>query len=396
MTLANGREYLAIPGPSVMPDRVLQAMHRAAPNIYEGALADMVDAMVPDLKAVARTRHHVAIYICNGHGAWEAALTNVLSRGDKVLALCTGRFTHGWADVADKLGADVARLDFGTQGTVDAEAFAEALAADKAHQIKAVLVAHVDTATSIRNDIKALRDILDKAGHPALLCVDCIASLACDPFEMDAWGADLMVAASQKGLMTPPGLGFVFFNDRADTAHATAGMVSLYWDWTPRSRPDFFYQYFGGTAPTHHLFGLREALNMIGEEGLENVWERHRRLSGAVWAAVAAWGQGGPLRFNVEDPALRSQAVTALSIGRENGTRLRRWLIENTGVTLGIGLGMYARDDPEGNGYFRIGHMGHLNTHMVLGALGSIEAGMIALEIDHGRGALEAAARACA
>ncbi|MFY0634917.1 MAG: aminotransferase class V-fold PLP-dependent enzyme [Vannielia sp.] len=396
MTLANGREYLAIPGPSVMPDRVLQAMHRAAPNIYEGALADMVDAMVPDLKAVARTRHHVAIYICNGHGAWEAALTNVLSRGDKVLALCTGRFTHGWADVAEKLGADVARLDFGTQGTVDAEAFAEALAADNAHQIKAVLVAHVDTATSIRNDIKALRDILDKAGHPALLCVDCIASLACDPFEMDAWGADLMVAASQKGLMTPPGLGFVFFNDRADAAHATAGMVSLYWDWTPRSRPDFFYQYFGGTAPTHHLFGLREALNMIGEEGLENVWERHRRLSGAVWAAVAAWGQGGPLRFNVEDPALRSQAVTALSIGRENGTRLRKWLIENTGVTLGIGLGMYARDDPEGNGYFRIGHMGHLNTHMVLGALGSIEAGMIALEIDHGRGALEAAARACA
>ncbi len=396
MTLANGREYLAIPGPSVMPDRVLQAMHRGAPNIYEGALADMVDAMIPDLKAVARTQHHAAIYICNGHGAWEAALTNVLSRGDKVLALCTGRFTHGWADVAEKLGAEVERLDFGNQGTVDQPAFAEALAADKDHKIKAVLVAHVDTATSVRNDIKALRDLLDKAGHPALLCVDCIASLACDTFEMDAWGADLMVAASQKGLMTPPGLGFVFFNDRADEAHKSADMVTLYWDWTPRANPQFFYQYFGGTAPTHHLFGLREALTMIHEEGLENVWERHRRLAGAVWSAVEAWGQGGPLRFNVEDPALRTHAVTALSIGRENGKRLRKWLEANTGVTLGIGLGMYRRDDPEGDGFFRIGHMGHLNTHMVLGALGAIEAGMTALEIEHGRGALEAAARACA
>ncbi|SIO04394.1 pyridoxal-phosphate-dependent aminotransferase family protein [Vannielia litorea] len=396
MTLAHGREYLAIPGPSVMPDRVLQAMHRAAPNIYEGALADMVDAMIPDLKAVARTKHHAAIYICNGHGAWEAALTNVLSRGDRVLALCTGRFTHGWADVAVKLGAEVERLDFGNQGTVDHATFAEALAADKAHAIKAVLVAHVDTATSVRNDIKALRDILDKAGHPALLCVDCIASLACDTFEMDAWGVDVMISASQKGLMTPPGLGFVWFNDRADAAHARADMATLYWDWTPRSRPEFFYQYFGGTAPTHHLYGLREALTMIGEEGLENVWERHRRLAGAVWAAVAAWGQGGPLRFNVEDPALRTHAVTALSIGRENGKRLRNWLTENTGVTLGIGLGMYRRDDPEGDGFFRIGHMGHLNSHMVLGVLGSMEAGMTALGIDHGRGALEAAARACA
>lgn len=396
MTLANGREYLAIPGPSVMPDRVLQAMHRAAPNIYEGALPQMVDAMIPDLKAVARTRHHAAIYICNGHGAWEAALTNVLSRGDRVLALCTGRFTHGWADVADKLGAEVTRLDFGDHGTVDLAAFAEALAADKGHAIRAVLVAHVDTATSVRNDIAALRRALDEAGHPALLCVDCIASLACDRFEMDAWGVDLMVAASQKGLMTPPGLGFVFFNERADAAHARADMATLYWDWTPRAKPDWFYQYFGGTAPTHHLYALREALHMIHEEGMEAIWERHRRLAGAIWAAVSAWGQGGPLRFNVDAPDLRSHAVTALSIGRDNGTRLRRWMIENTGVTLGIGLGMYRRDDPAGDGFFRIGHMGHVNSHMVLGALGAIETGMIALEIDHGRGALEAAARACA
>ena len=393
MTLANGREYLAIPGPSVMPDRVLQAMHRAAPNIYEGALPQMVDAMIPDLKAVARTRHHAAIYICNGHGAWEAALTNVLSRGDRVLALCTGRFTHGWADVADKLGAEVTRLDFGDHGTVDLAAFAEALAADKGHAIRAVLVAHVDTATSVRNDIAALRRVLDEAGHPALLCVDCIASLACDRFEMDAWGVDLMVAASQKGLMTPPGLGFVFFNERADAAHARADMATLYWDWTPRAKPDWFYQYFGGTAPTHHLYGLRVALDMMKDEGMEAIWQRHATLARAIWAAVEHWGQAGPLRLNIADPAHRSHAVTTLGIGTPQGQRLRDWCEGNAGVTLGIGLGMAPPDSQERHGFFRIGHMGHVNSHMILGVLGAIEAGLAALDIPHHAGGIQAATR---
>ena len=396
MSLANGREYLAIPGPSVMPDRVLQAMHRAAPNIYEGAMVEMVAALAPDLKRVARTRHNLAMYVCNGHGVWEAAHTNFLSRGDHVLALCTGRFIHGWADSAERMGVKAERLDFGLHGAVDLEAFEKTIAGDKAHRFRAVLAAHVDTATTVRNDIKALRDVLDAHDHPALLVVDCIASLACDRFEMDEWGVDVMITASQKGLMTPPGLGFVFFSDRAAEAQKRADLVTNYWDWTPRASAEWLYQHFGGTAPTHHLFGLREAVTMLLDEGLEHVWERHSRLSAAVWAAVEAWGQGGPLRFNVEDPKFRSHAVTSLRIGKPLGTSLRMWLIENAGVTLGIGLGMNSEDDPGADGYFRIAHMGHVNSHMVLGALGTIEAGMVALNIDHGRGALEAAARACA
>jgi len=396
MSLANGRHYLAIPGPSVMPDRVLNAMHRAAPNIYAGAMPDMMPALIADLKAVARTRHDVAIYIANGHGAWEAALVNTHSRGDKVLVLATGRFCIGWSEMAQRMGIECDLLDFGKASDVDMARFAEALSADKAHEYKSVLVVQVDTSISVRNDIAAIRGVLDATGHPALLMVDCIASLACERFEMDDWGVDLMVAASQKGLMTPPGLGFVFFNDKADAARGRAGLVTPYWDWRSRNRPEEFYQYFTGTAPTHHLYGLREALDMIAEEGLENVWDRHAKLAAAVWAACQAWGSNGPLRLNIADPAKRSCAVTTVSIGAPQGTQLRTWLTEKAGVTLGIGLGMAESKDPAWHGFFRIGHMGHINSHMVLGVLGSIEAGLIALYIPHGSGALTAAARICA
>jgi alanine-glyoxylate transaminase/serine-glyoxylate transaminase/serine-pyruvate transaminase len=393
MTLSHGRPYLAIPGPSVIPDRVLAAMHRPSPNIYAGPLVDMVAGMIPDLRAVARTAHHVAIYIANGHGTWEAALANVLSRGEKVLVLASGRFGHGWAEMARRLGAEVEILDFGKRAPFDPASLEAALRADKGRSIRAVMTTHVDTASSVRNDIAALRACIDATGHDALLMVDCIASLGCDRFEMDAWGVDVMVAASQKGLMTPPGLGFVFFNGKADQARERADCVTAYWDWVPRARPQAFYQYFGGTAPTHHLYGLRAALDMIGEEGIAPVWARHERLAQAIWATVETWGIGGPLALNVADPAHRSHAVTSLRIGAPHGTRLRSWVEEKAGVTLGIGLGMAEPDDPAWHGFFRIGHMGHVNAHMVLGVLGAIEAGLEALEIPHGKGALEAAAR---
>ena len=396
MSLANGRPYLAIPGPSVMPDRVLNAMHRAAPNIYAGALPDMVATLVPDLKAVARTEHDVAIYITNGHGAWEAAVANTHSRGDRVLVLATGRFAIGWSEMAARLGIDCEILDYGKSSDVDVTRLAQALEGDKAHEFKSVLVVHVDTSTSVKNDIAAIRATMDAARHPALLMVDCIASLACDRFEMDAWGVDLTVAACQKGLMTPPGLGFVYFNDKADAARERADCVTHYWDWRKRANPAEFYQYFDGTAPTHHLFGLREALDMIAEEGLENIWTRHAKLSAAVWAACQAWGSDGPLKLNISDPAKRSCAVTSVRIGAPKGTELREWLADKAGVTLGIGLGMADADDPAWHGFFRIAHMGHVNAHMVLGVLGSIEAGMIALDIPHGSGALTAAAKVCA
>jgi len=396
MSLANGRSYLAIPGPSVVPDAVLRAMHRASPNIYEGEMIELTHGLIPDLRRVARTRHHVAVYIGNGHAAWEAALANVLSPGDAVLVPATGHFAHGWAGMAENLGIVPQILDFGKRSPVDPDAVEAALRADTSHNIKAVLATHVDTSTSIRNDIAALRAVLDATGHPALLMVDCIASLACDRFEMDAWGVDIMVAASQKGLMGPPGLGFVFFNDKAAATRAAMPRVSSYWDWTTRANPEAYYQYFAGTAPTQNLYGLRAALDMILDEGLEAVWQRHSVLTHAIWAACEVWGQGGALKLNVTDPACRSHAVTSLSLPAPMATRLRDWLSAQTGVTLGIGLGMVDSDDPAWHGYFRIGHMGHVNAHMVLGMLGAIQAGLSALDIPHGTGGLDAATRVIA
>ncbi len=393
MRPTSGRPYLAIPGPSVVPDEVLRAMHRPAPNIYEGPLIEMTAGLTPDLLSVARTSGDVAIYISNGHGAWEAALANVVAPGEKVLVPATGRFGHGWAEIARGLGLEVEILDFGKQAPADPDRLENALRADTAGEIKAVLATHVDTSTSIRNDLAALRQAMDAAGHPALLMADCIASLACDRFEMDAWGVDVTVAASQKGLMLPPGLGFVYFNGRAVAAREAMARVSRYWDWVPRADPALFYQYFGGTAPTHHLFGLRAALDMIAAEGLEAVWARHARLARAIWAACDIWAEGGPLALNVADPAFRSHAVTALRIGAPHGTDLRNWVQDKAGVTLGIGLGMAEPGDPAWHGFFRMGHMGHVNAHMVQGMLGAVAAGMAALEIPHGTGGLEAAAR---
>ncbi|MCP3972157.1 MAG: aminotransferase class V-fold PLP-dependent enzyme [Rhodobacteraceae bacterium] len=395
MTLAHGRHYLAIPGPSVVPDRVLQAMHRPAPNIYEGELIELTRSLVVDLKKVARTTADVAMYIANGHGAWEAALANTHSRGDRVLVLATGRFAIGWAEMATRLGIDCEIIDFGNRSNIDIARVEEVLAEDKAHAFKSVMAVHVDTSSSVRNDVAALRAALDRAGHPALLMIDCIASLACDRFEMDAWGADLMVAGCQKGLMTPPGLAFVYFNGRADAARDRADCVTAYWDWRPRANPRDYYQYFGGTAPTHHLYGQRAALDMIAAEGMEQIWARHERLARAIWAAFETWGQDGPMQLNIADPGLRSCAVTSVRIGAPHGTELRDWLTRTAGVTLGIGLGMADKEDPAWHGFFRVGHMGHVNAHMVLGVLGTIESGLVALGIPHGRGALDAAAGIC-
>ncbi|MDG1530506.1 MAG: aminotransferase class V-fold PLP-dependent enzyme [Paracoccaceae bacterium] len=389
MSLAQGRHYLAIPGPSVVPDRVLNAMHQPAPNIYEGALIDMVAGLIPDLKAVARTKHSAAIYIANGHGTWEAAISNTLAAGDKVLVVASSHFALGWAGLAEKLGIKVDVIDFGKQPNFDLDCIETALRADLNHEIKAVLTTHVDTSTSYKTDIAALRGVIDAADHPALFMVDCIASLGCDRFEMDVWGVDLMITACQKGLMTPPGMGFVFFNEKAAKARKTLDRVSPYWDWSDRIEPEIFSNYFFGTAPTHHLLGLREALNMINEEGLEQVWDRHKRLSVAVHAAVDAWGQGdGAMRLNIADPAERSSAVTSVRIGAPDGTRLRKWVTDNAGITLGIGLGMAASNDPAWHGFFRIGHMGHVNAQMVLGVLGSIDTALKALDIPHGPNAM--------
>ncbi|WP_425100074.1 pyridoxal-phosphate-dependent aminotransferase family protein [Tropicibacter sp. S64] len=392
MRLSNGRPYLAIPGPSVMPDAVLQAMHRPAPNIYEGALPEMVHGMVPDLKYVAQTSGDVAIYITNGHGMWEAVLANTVAPGQKVLVPASGRFGYGWADCAQAMGIEVQLIDHDRHSAIDPERVRAALEADKAHEIKAVLAVHVDTSTSVRSDVAALRAVLDDLGHPALLMADCIASLACDEFRMDDWGVDVMITASQKGLMTPPGLGFAFFNARAAEQRRGMTQVSRYWDWTNRANPAQFYQFFNGTAPTHHLYGLRAALDMIRDEGIEAVWARHAALAGAIWTAVEHWGEQGPLTLNIRDRALRSHAVTSMRLGAPHGERLRQWCAEEMGVTLGLGIGMSDPGDPNGTGFFRFGHMGHVNGHMILGLLGVVETGLAALDVVHQPGGVSAAA----
>ncbi|MGC3936395.1 pyridoxal-phosphate-dependent aminotransferase family protein [Roseobacter sp. EG26] len=392
----SGTGYLAIPGPSVMPEAVLNAMHRPAPNIYAGELPQMMPGIVADLKRVARTDGQVAIYIANGHGVWEAALANVIAPGERVLVPSTGHFGKGWAGIAEGLGAEAEVIDFGKSAPMDMSRIAEALSADTANKIKAVLGVHVDTSSSVRNDIAALRATMDAVGHPALLMADCIASLGCDAFEMDAWGVDVMVSACQKGLMVPPGMGFVFFNDKAAEVRAAMPRVSEYWNWTPRANPQEFYQYWDGTAPTHHVYGLRAALDMIHAEGMEAVWARHAVLAQAIWAACDAWAAQGTLRMNIDDPAQRSHAVTALHLEAPQATALRDWTAQNLGLTLGIGLGMTAPDDPEWHGFFRLGHMGHVNGHMIMGLLGGMEAGFKALKIAHGPGALAAAAQVIA
>ncbi len=393
MTLANGRPYLAIPGPSVMPDRVLAAMQRPSPNIYEGELHSMVAGLWPDLRAIAGTQHHLATYIGNGHAAWEAANMNLFSRGDKAVVLSTGNFGMGWANAARAIGVEVEVVDFGRSVAADPARLAQVLRADTGHRIKAVLATHVDTASTVRNDVPALRRALDAEGHPALLAVDCIASMGCDDYRMDEWGVDVTVAASQKGLMTPPGLAFVWFSERAREACAVSDLRTPYWDWTLRAAPAEFWQYWHGTAPTHHLFALREALNMIAEEGLSAIHARHVALAACVWTAVAAWGRGNPaIALNVADPDQRGRSVTSIRFGGGDATRLRRWVEDHAGVTLGIGLGMGSDDDPQADGWLRVAHMGHVNAHMTLGVLAVMQAGMVALGIPHGPGALDAAA----
>ncbi|AWB48063.1 aminotransferase [Gemmobacter aquarius] len=393
MSLAHGRPYLAIPGPSVMPDRVLAAMHRAAPNIYEGKLPDMVETLWPDLRRVAGTTQNVALYIANGHGVWEAANMNLFSRGDRALVLATGRFGLSWAESVRALGVTVDVLDFGKSSPVDFDRVETALRADGG-AYKAVLCTHVDTASTVRTDVPRLREVMDAVGHPALLAVDCIASMACDEFHMDAWGVDVVVAASQKGLMVPPGIGFVWFSQKARERCRTSDLRTPYWDWAPRADATEFWQYWNGTAPTHHLFGLRESLDMLAEEGMPAVWKRHEVLARTVWAAFDAWGAGSPdIALNVADPAHRGRSVTAARMGAPHATRLREWTEHKGGVTLGIGLGMAAPSEPAYHGFLRVAHMGHVNAHMTLGALAVMEAGMVSLNIPHGQGALAAAAR---
>ncbi|NVN85423.1 MAG: aminotransferase class V-fold PLP-dependent enzyme [Rhodopseudomonas sp.] len=385
MVVRAGREFLAIPGPTTMPDEVLQAMHRPALDIYSDAMVELSDSLHRDLSKLFATKGRSYIYIANGHGAWEAVLSNVLSRGDKVLVLESGRFAMGWGSAAAAMGAEVEILQGSYRRAVRPAEVEARLRLDKDHSIKAILVVQVDTASGVLNDIAAIGRAIKAAGHPALFMVDAVASLGCMPFEMDAWGIDVAMSGSQKGLMSPPGLGFVAVGDRAREVHRSAGLRTPYWDWTQREGPEH-YQKYAGTAPVHLLFALRQALNMLFAEGLDNVFLRHRLLAAAVRRAVAVWAEGQVLSFNIEDPAERADTVTTVLVA--NGTdpvALQRYCKEKCGVVLGVGIG-----DLSGQA-FRIAHMGHVNAPMMLGTLGVIEMGLTALRIPHGAGGTAAA-----
>jgi alanine-glyoxylate transaminase / serine-glyoxylate transaminase / serine-pyruvate transaminase len=392
MSLNFGRHQLAIPGPSVIPERVLAAMHRASPNIYEGEIVELTESLLPDLRAVARTQHKSAIYIANGHGAWEAALRNTVRPGEKILVLATGRFAANWGRLAETLDISVEKIDFGMHGHAEPDALETALRLDSAKEIKAVLTVQTDTASSVRNDIAGLRAAIDTSGHPALFLVDCIASMGCEPFEMDQWGVDVAVTACQKGLMTPAGLSFVFFNEKAAAARK-ATRPGYYWDWISRADPEIYYEYFGGTPPTHLLFALRTALDMlVHEEGLERAWARHETIAQALWEAIDVWGEGGTIRHNIEHRQWRSTAVSTIETISDEASRIRAWCETKGGTTLGIGVGFGNFGSEEYNRRFRVGHMGYNNLPMVMGVLGAIDAALKALDIPHGDGALEAAA----
>lgn len=387
MSLRHGRPMVSIPGPSVIPDRVLNAMHRPMPNIYEGDLIDLSFSVLDDLPKVARTSQPVFVSVSNGHGAWDMATSNTLSRGDLVLVLEAGRFAGSWGSQAAVSGIRTETLSAVPGYPVDPAAVEERLKADTGHEIAAILVVQVDTATSVRNDIAAIRRAIDAAGHPALFMVDCIASLGCEPYEMDEWGVDVTVAATQKGLMVPPGLGFVWASDKAMAAHERADLRSGHWDWTARRTPDAHYQIYCGTPPVQHLYGMREALDMLFEEGLEQVWARHRALGEAVRAAVSMWAVPGALGYVARDPDARANSVTTLSTGEVDADELRRVCEQQAGLTLGIGLEGF-----EGRA-FRIGHMGHLNPPMLLGTLGTIEAALHAMKVPMTGSGVAGAAR---
>ena len=389
--LLRGRNFLMTPGPSNIPDRVLAAMHRPAVDLIDTDFMALTESCFDDLAKVFRTDSRVFLYASNGHGAWEAALANLIGEGDLVLAPSTGMFSWAWGQLASDLGAEVEEWEGDWRSAFDPGHIEERLRVDPEHRIKAVLAVQTDTSTSVTSDIAAVRRALDACRHPALLMADVVASLGTVDFRMDEWGVDVAVAGSQKGLMTPPGLAFTAVSPRALAHSRTAGIRRGYWDWQRRMDDEEFYMKFFGTPPEHLIWGLREALDMLDEEGLETAFARHRRLADAVHAAVGVWGRAGALELNAVNPAERATSVTTVRVAKGfDANRLRLLARDELDVSLGSGLG------PLDGKAFRIGHMGWVNEPMVLGALGAVEMAMQACGVPYRKGGVTAAVDALA
>jgi alanine-glyoxylate transaminase/serine-glyoxylate transaminase/serine-pyruvate transaminase len=390
MSVARGWQFFMHPGPTNIPHRVLQAMQRPAVDFTGPEFVALRDRSLERLKGVLKTRQGFVIaYAASGHGAWDASIANLFSPGDKVLVCQAGYFSENWATTARQYGLEVEVVQTPERRAVDPNAVAERLAADRSHAIKAVMIVQNETATGIRHPVAEVRAAMNRVKHPALYLVDTISSLASFDFRMDEWGVDLVVGGSQKGLMLPPGMSFTAINARAWQVSLTARNPRRYWDWRPIVE-DGRQLRFCGTAPIPFFYGLEASLDMLEEEGLENVFARHRRLAQATRACVRAWSAvsphgGGPEIYSLDADAASDSLTAVLVPAGHDADNLRTVAAERYGVGLGRGLGAL-----QGR-VFRIGHMGDLNEAMLLGALGAIELALAEAGMPHARGGVEAA-----
>lgn len=376
-----GRHFLQIPGPTNVPDRVLRAIDRPTIDHRGPEFADLTLGILGRIKTVFGTSGPVVMYPGSGTGAWEAALVNTLSPGDKVVAFEHGHFAALWRRLAEGLGLDVEIVAGDWRQAVDPAAVEARLAEDRDHAIKAVMVVHNETSTGVTSPIAEIRAAIDRAGHPALFMVDAVSSLASLDYRHDSWGVDVTVAGSQKGLMLPPGIGFNAVSGKALEAAESAKMPRAYWNWKPilDGNANGFYPY---TPPTNLFFGLEAALEMLHEEGLENVHARHNRLAEATRRAVAAWGLG----IYCSDPAFRSDVTTAVMMPEgHDADILRNLILDRFDMSLGVGLAKL-----QGN-VFRIGHLGYFNDLMLAGTLCGIEMGLALANVPHEKGGVDAA-----
>ncbi|MEO7744206.1 MAG: aminotransferase class V-fold PLP-dependent enzyme [Usitatibacter sp.] len=385
MKVARGWQFFMHPGPTNIPHRVLRAMARPAVDFTGPEFVTLRDRSLERMKGILKTKlGFVITYAASGNGAWDASIANLFSPGDKVLIPQTGFFADRWAATSRAYGLEVELVPTPERHAVDPEAVARHLAADTEGAIKAVMLIQNETATGIRHPVAEVRAAMNRVGHPALYLVDTISSLASYDFRMDEWGVDLVIGGSQKGLMLPPGMAFTAINARAWDAAQSARNPRRYWDWRPMV--DNGRQVaFCGTPPIAHFFGLEASLDMIEEEGLENVFARHRRLANATRACVRAWGQGGGPEIYALGPDAASDSLTAVLVPSGHDADRVRAASERYGVALGRGLAAL-----QGR-VFRIGHMGDLNEPMLLGALAAIELALAEAGIPHARGGVAAA-----
>ncbi|MFL6447390.1 MAG: pyridoxal-phosphate-dependent aminotransferase family protein [Bryobacteraceae bacterium] len=376
MAYRAGRHFLQIPGPTNVPDRILRAIDRPTIDHRSAEFSNLGKECLKGLQSVFQTASPVIIYPSSATGAWEAALVNTLSAGDRVLAFETGQFATLWTKMASNLGLQVDMTPGDWRHGVDAAQVEEKLAADRNHEIKTLMVVHNETSTGVTTDIPTIRRAIDDAKHPALLMVDTVSSLGSIDYRHDEWRVDVTIAGSQKGLMLPPGLAFNAVGPRAIEAGKRSNLPKSYWRWTEmlENNVSGFFPY---TPATNLLYGLREAIAMLTEEGLPNVFARHARLAEATRQAARAWG----LEMVAVRPHEFSNVLTALFVPDGFDERsLRTLILGRFNMSLGAGLGKLA------GRAFRIGHLGDFNELMLIGTLAGVEMGLEMAGIPHGRG----------